>query len=95
MEMGLRKDGGGSTGGGVSAAFQPPPTWQASLNIPSVNPDATPDVAANAALGARDISWSRKVINANPTSIVVKKNVVLYQRVSGRATAPGLRHDSD
>jgi kumamolisin len=51
---GLRKDGGGSTGGGVSAAFQPPPAWQASLNIPSVNPNATPgrivpDVAANAA----------------------------------------------
>jgi kumamolisin len=51
---GLRKDNGGSTGGGVSMAFQPPPTWQASLNIPSVNPNASPgrivpDVAANAA----------------------------------------------
>jgi kumamolisin len=51
---GLRKDGGGSTGGGVSANFTPPPAWQTSLNIPSVNPNATPgrivpDVAANAA----------------------------------------------
>jgi kumamolisin len=50
---GLRKDGGGSTGGGVSAAF-PRPAWQGSINIPSVNPNAgpgriVPDVAANAA----------------------------------------------
>jgi kumamolisin len=50
---GLRKDQGGSTGGGVSAAF-PRPTWQASCHIPSVNPNAiigriVPDVAANAA----------------------------------------------
>jgi kumamolisin len=50
---GLRKDGGGSTGGGVSAAF-PRPAWQASFNIASVNPNAVagrivPDVAANAA----------------------------------------------
>jgi kumamolisin len=50
---GLRKDHGGSTGGGVSAAF-PRPAWQASFNIPSVNPNAiagriVPDVAANAA----------------------------------------------
>lgn len=50
---GLRKDHGGSTGGGVSAAF-PRPTWQASFNVPSVNPNAiagriVPDVAANAA----------------------------------------------
>jgi kumamolisin len=50
---GLRKDQGGSTGGGVSAAFERPP-WQAQLNISSVNPNATPgrivpDIAANAA----------------------------------------------
>jgi kumamolisin len=50
---GLRKDQGGSTGGGVSAAF-PPPAWQGSLNIPSVNAGAgsgriVPDVSADAA----------------------------------------------
>ncbi|HEY1425579.1 MAG TPA: S53 family peptidase [Caulobacteraceae bacterium] len=50
---GLRRDGGGSTGGGVSAAFGRP-AWQASINIPSVNPGApagriAPDISANAA----------------------------------------------
>jgi kumamolisin len=49
---GLRRDGGGSTGGGVSAYNMRPP-WQ-KLDIPSVNPHApkgriVPDVAANAA----------------------------------------------
>ncbi len=49
---GLRADNGGSTGGGVSAVFQRP-TWQAAVNIQSVNPGAIvgrvlPDVAANA-----------------------------------------------
>jgi kumamolisin len=49
---GLRSDGGGSTGGGVSASFDRP-SWQSSINIPSVNPGAkagriVPDVAANA-----------------------------------------------
>jgi kumamolisin len=48
---GLRKDGGGSTGGGVSVVF-PRPSWQ-TVQIPSVNPGAPvgrviPDVAANA-----------------------------------------------
>ncbi len=46
---GLRADGGGSTGGGVSDHF-PPPTWQ-SVDIRSVNPThqhgrTIPDVAA-------------------------------------------------
>jgi kumamolisin len=50
---GLRKDQGGSTGGGVSAVFQRP-AWQTSIAIPSVNPNAitgrlVPDVSANAA----------------------------------------------
>ncbi|HUO11182.1 MAG TPA: S53 family peptidase [Caulobacteraceae bacterium] len=50
---GLRADGGGSTGGGVSAVF-PKPTWQAEIDIPSVNPGAIagriiPDVSADAA----------------------------------------------
>jgi kumamolisin len=50
---GLRKDGGGSTGGGVSAYF-PKPAWQSPYDIPSVNPNApvgriVPDVSANAA----------------------------------------------
>ncbi|HEY2138340.1 MAG TPA: S53 family peptidase [Xanthobacteraceae bacterium] len=49
---GLRKDGGGSTGGGVSSVL-PRPSWQ-NLNIASVNPNApagrcVPDVAADAA----------------------------------------------
>ena len=49
---GLRRDGGGSTGGGVSA-FNPRPSWQ-NISIPSVNPGSidgriVPDVAANAA----------------------------------------------
>jgi kumamolisin len=49
---GLRSDGGGSTGGGVSAVFDRP-TWQSSINISSVNPGAidgrvVPDIAANA-----------------------------------------------
>lgn len=48
---GLRKDGGGSTGGGVSTVFQRP-SWQ-EVQIPSVNFGAlngrvVPDVAANA-----------------------------------------------
>lgn len=50
---GLRKDQGGSTGGGVSAVFQRP-VWQSSIDIPSVNPNGMagriiPDVSANAA----------------------------------------------
>ena len=50
---GLRKDGGGATGGGRSE-FIPPPIWQKNIAIPSVNPHAppgrcVPDVAANAA----------------------------------------------
>ena len=49
---GLRADGGGSTGGGVSAVF-PRPDWQKQVKIASVNPGAivgrvVPDVAANA-----------------------------------------------
>jgi kumamolisin len=49
---GLRADNGGSTGGGVSAEFDRP-TWQAGINITSVNPGTktgriVPDVAANA-----------------------------------------------
>jgi kumamolisin len=48
---GLRKDGGGSTGGGVSTKFARP-AWQ-NVSIPSVNPHAidgrcVPDVAADA-----------------------------------------------
>ncbi len=48
---GLRKDGGGSTGGGVSVVFDRPP-WQ-TVNVQSVNPGAkagrcVPDVAADA-----------------------------------------------
>jgi kumamolisin len=50
---GLRADGGGSTGGGVSG-FNPRPSWQKGLDINTVNPGAlngriVPDVAANAA----------------------------------------------
>jgi kumamolisin len=49
---GLRADGGGSGGGGVSTVF-PLPAWQ-NVNIPSVNPGAiagrvVPDVSADAA----------------------------------------------
>jgi kumamolisin len=49
---GLRRDGGGSTGGGVSE-MNPRPDWQ-TVDIPSVNPHApkgriVPDVAADAA----------------------------------------------
>jgi kumamolisin len=49
---GLRRDGGGSTGGGVSE-FNTRPEWQ-TIDIPSVNPHSkkrriVPDVAANAA----------------------------------------------
>jgi kumamolisin len=52
---GLRKDHGGSTGGGVSSVY-PPPAWQSGIKIPSVNPGAPagrciPDVSANAAQG--------------------------------------------
>jgi kumamolisin len=48
---GLRKDNGGSTGGGVSVHF-PRPAWQ-TVTVPSVNPGAidgrvVPDVAADA-----------------------------------------------
>jgi kumamolisin len=48
---GLRKNGGGSTGGGVSVRF-PRPAWQ-TASVPSVNPGGVagrvvPDVAANA-----------------------------------------------
>ncbi len=50
---GLRSDGGGSTGGGVSTVFARP-DWQNAVDIASVNPGAiagrcVPDVAANAA----------------------------------------------
>lgn len=49
---GLRVDGGGSSGGGVSALFQRP-AFQQNINIQSVNPGAilgrvVPDVAAHA-----------------------------------------------
>lgn len=48
---GLRKDNGGSTGGGVSTIF-PRPSWQ-TISVPSVNPASiqgrvVPDVAADA-----------------------------------------------
>jgi kumamolisin len=60
---GLRNDGGGSTGGGISAIFPRPP-WQEAITIASVNPGAiagrvVPDVAANA-------DW-----NASPYLLVV------------------------
>jgi kumamolisin len=60
---GLRADGGGSTGGGVSAVFQRP-AWQSAITIQSVNPGSivgrvVPDVAANA-------DW-----NASPYLLVV------------------------
>jgi kumamolisin len=50
---GLRQDNGGSTGGGVSVVFTPPPTWQTNTAVASVNPGAQPgrtipDVAADA-----------------------------------------------
>jgi kumamolisin len=50
---GLRADGGGSTGGGVSAVFERP-QWQGGIDITSVDPGAIagrciPDVSANAA----------------------------------------------
>lgn len=50
---GLRADNGGSTGGGVSVVFAPPPAWQASVAVKSVNPAGklgrcTPDVSADA-----------------------------------------------
>jgi kumamolisin len=50
---GLRSQGGGSTGGGVSGV-NPRPSWQKGLDINTVNPGAlngriVPDVAANAA----------------------------------------------
>jgi len=49
---GTRPQGGGSTGGGVSAVF-PRPHWQKGVTIKSVNPDSIvgrciPDIAANA-----------------------------------------------
>jgi kumamolisin len=49
---GLRADGGGSTGGGCSV-MTPRPSWQAKVDISSVNPGAIvgrviPDLAANA-----------------------------------------------
>jgi len=51
---GLRKDGGGSSGGGVSVLFDPP-SWQQSVAVQSVNPGAkpgrcVPDVAADASV---------------------------------------------
>jgi kumamolisin len=60
---GLRADGGGSTGGGVSAVFPRPP-WQEAIAVASVNPGAIagrvlPDIAANA-------DW-----NASPYLLVV------------------------
>ena len=52
---GVRRDGGGSTGGGVSEVI-PRPSWQSQINIGSVNPNALvgrvlPDISANAAGG--------------------------------------------
>ena len=49
---GLRSDNGGSTGGGESTQWARP-SWQAAIDIPSVNPHAisgriVPDIAANA-----------------------------------------------
>jgi len=49
---GLRADGGGASGGGVSVAFGPP-SWQNDVSVHSVNPGAkpgrvVPDVAAHA-----------------------------------------------
>jgi len=49
---GLRADGGGSTGGGVSVVFELP-SWQSTIALTSVNPQAlpgriVPDVAADA-----------------------------------------------
>jgi kumamolisin len=49
---GLRSDGGGSTGGGVSVVA-PRPSWQSNIQVTSVNPGAMPgrvipDLAANA-----------------------------------------------
>jgi kumamolisin len=49
---GLRKDNGGSTGGGRSVVFDAP-VWQSAITIPSTNPGAiagrcVPDVAADA-----------------------------------------------
>lgn len=49
---GIRNDGGGATGGGVSAFFKRP-DWQSKITIKSVNPGAitgrvVPDVAAHA-----------------------------------------------
>jgi kumamolisin len=49
---GLRRDNGGSSGGGTSAVF-PKPSWQSGISIVSVNPGAiigrvVPDVAAHA-----------------------------------------------
>jgi kumamolisin len=60
---GLRADNGGSSGGGVSAIF-PRPTWQAEVDVKSVNPGSIvgrciPDLAANA-------DW-----NASPYLLVV------------------------
>jgi kumamolisin len=51
---GLRKDGGGSSCGGVSVVFDPP-SWQQSFEVESVNPGAkpgrcVPDVAADASV---------------------------------------------
>ena len=53
---GLRRDGGGATGGGVSAAFDRPDWQQSFTDIKSVNPGGrigriVPDVAADAAGG--------------------------------------------
>ena len=52
---GLRRDNGGSTGGGVSEVIARP-TWQSQINITSANPHAPagrvlPDISANAAGG--------------------------------------------
>lgn len=60
---GLRAGNGGSTGGGVSTVFQRP-SWQAGIDIPSVNPGSIvgrciPDLSANA-------DW-----NASPYLLVV------------------------
>ena len=57
---GIRADGGGSTGGGVSVHF-PRPTWQ-NVHIPSVNPGSidgrvVPDVAADAQSDGRTTGY--------------------------------------
>ena len=90
---GLRKDGGGSTGGGVSTVF-PRPDWQA-VNIESVNFGAlkgrvVPDVAANASAntgyfvvvdGQAEISGGTSASAPLWASLVVLLNAELGRRL--------------